>query len=218
MKALVDVQPVGPGAEPEETVTRTLKAGAKHYANGRLLVGGDTVELTKTQAIAFADKLEADKENAPRQASGPGIEETKEPSEEEKKAAAANLRPVPTSSLPQDIGAKTATPGMVDSNPGNLTRVPQPPAAVNPPSANADTAGHPPIYDAHLATLPGGNRTAESVLAEAGQGPAATPSTGAKAATAGTAGAQASVPAATSDKTPATKTPDDLTSRGDKKK
>ncbi len=226
MKALVDVQPVTPAGGAEETVTRKLKAGAVHFANGKRLVAGDEVELTKTQEVAFADKLEPVETPKFRQAEGEGIEKDYKPTEEDLKAQATP--PLPTSHSPQDIGAKTATPGMVDSNPGNLTRAPRPAVPVNP--TQTDVAGHPPINDPRLAVIAGGNRAPAEVLAEAGSVPATAaapgsapsgPAAPAKA-PAGTPVAPAKTPAAPSGPAaPAssgTKTPEDLTSRGDKKK
>jgi hypothetical protein len=133
---------------------------------------------------------------------------------------------VPTSHTPQDIGAKTVTPGQVDSNPGNEVRAPRPGFASNPTAT--DVQGHPPIHDTRLAGIVGGNRTPEAVLAEAGSVPAPAKSPAAPtSAPAAPAKAPTGTPTAPSApaKTPAsapssaqTKEPEDLTNRGDKKK
>jgi hypothetical protein len=171
MKALVDVQPVGPAGPAPETTRRKLKAGMTHYANGQEFVGGQEVELTKVQEAAFGDKFEpSENPQQLRQADGPGVE-TETPEEQKQQP---QFRPVPTSHTPQDIGAKTNTPGQPDVNVGNQTRLPQVPAATNPVEADQDTKGQPPVRDSYTAARVGGNVTPESLSGTGEAAPSAT--------------------------------------------
>lgn len=150
----------------EKTITRRLRPGMKHYgrdADGNTLLfsDGEEVELTQSQSAAFDDKfLPAENQPAMRQAEGDGIEKDYKPTEADLKAL--SRPPLPTSHSPQDIGAKTPTPGQGDQNPGN--RVGQPMGAVPHNPADADTMGHPPVRDSHLASIVGGPMPPSAVV------------------------------------------------------
>jgi hypothetical protein len=147
-------------AAPKATKQYKVRQGRVHSSGGRTYREGETVELTEAQARAFGDKFESVDESPfmTRQASGPGVEEDFEESDEEKQA---NTRAaLPTSHTPQDIGAKTVTPGQADANPGNRKRVAVGPVPVAPaPAVNPgdqETQGMPPIRDSYTAAVVGG--------------------------------------------------------------
>lgn len=157
MDVVVNGEPLNQAAQADERKTFRLRQGKglTHFHEGRNLKPGDEVELTPSQALAFADKFEPVEDSSSRRKSKDKDEDpakTFEPSEEDKKAQA--VRPVPTSHTPQDIGAKTFQEGTPAQNIGNATRLRQPAATAAPVPAGADgdVDGIPPIRDNKVAT------------------------------------------------------------------
>jgi hypothetical protein len=139
-------------AKPEEapeTHPFKLKPGMRHTHNGVAVTPGDTVELTKVQAEAFADKFELVKADKPVAApvSSPEV-----PARD----------PGTVKMPPQDLGAKTsvekdvllgafAKPGD-PTKPGPVGPIPGPPPAT--PSATIAHEGKSPTPSATPATTP----------------------------------------------------------------
>jgi hypothetical protein len=169
---IVQGKPVEGQGDAPKTKDRKLKQGATHYHAGRRYVGGESVPLTDEQAAAFSDKLEADEDaQRTKQNEGPGVETNFDPENEDFKKAQA-LRAVPTSHTPQDIGAKSPTPGMPDINPGNDTTRPRPPVAQLKPEESQGP--QPPIQKSTTAAVASGG--AETPLEKSEKGaPAAAP-------------------------------------------
>jgi hypothetical protein len=109
--------------EEQETETYVLREGMRHSVAGRMVGAGEEVELTKDQAIAFADKFQrASSEKQKKGAKLPaGVESTEPIRAGAKEITGPPPLPAPTSHTPQDIGAKTADLDAPKGNPGNVT-------------------------------------------------------------------------------------------------
>jgi hypothetical protein len=132
MKTVVDGQPLRE-AEAPKTKSYKLRSGFTHInEKGERLEPGADVELTEQAYRSFADKFEpSDKK---RSAKDDGTQ-----SREDMEKALREPAPLPTSHLPQDLGAKTPNLEVGDLNPGNVTQTRR--AAGNPPVSNLPADG-----------------------------------------------------------------------------
>ncbi len=118
---VVTGRPVGEAGQLPETKPYKLRPGYRHFQDGRVVQGGEEVQLTEAQAKAFSDKFQAI--DPPKMGSGPG--EVYEPKPE----PAVRTE---TSHVPQDIGAKTRDPNAPDQNPGNAVPITTPTGQLRP--------------------------------------------------------------------------------------
>lgn len=110
-KVLVEGERVRPTAEPPKTEPYKLKAGMKHFHEGRGIQPGEEIGLTPEQVVAFGDKFDkVGEEPEKRVRVGPNPD----PSGDGDGAGA-----VGASHVPQDIGASTRDPQLPNINPGN---------------------------------------------------------------------------------------------------
>jgi hypothetical protein len=99
---VVEGRPLAAAVDPQVTRKFKLRAGAAHNHGGKSLAAGDVVDLTASQAEAFADKFEP--AEAPK-------DEKKETLEEEvvrlRALVAGGVPATPSPNIRQDIGANT---------------------------------------------------------------------------------------------------------------